>query len=423
MSEALPCRPAHFLNEPMLLMDAPYRPYRPLDSVADELLSEILFLTVYTGDEFSSDLDYQWGRSSYGPHSDFAKYTLLVDKRFHRLGVEVLWRNVVVRNTTALDQVVALAHSLGAHTRRFELRLTGTYNSELLPAALVHMPRLTTFLVRNYPSAQGHYYHVPHDTVDALCDHCPDLLRIEFQSSLEEPTDLHLLRILNVHRRLVSLSVERLCPTPSVPTAGWTQDNSIRSGSNLRVLSIGCNRHTFPSMFSAQAQESFLDMLTVSGALTSLVDLRMMEFSPRVVAFLERYGHQLRRMVFALAQHHSDQLHDPDLFKFCPHLEEVVWIAKDVHAIDMDRCIPAGHPSVRSANIVCGSMDVGIPHRFVARLQRLLNMVRDGDFPLLAELRVQLGGEVVPDIECASWFRTLKRRLRAKNSGVVVIVD
>lgn len=390
--------------------------------IPDEILSLILFDTAYTGGEFGDDIEYDTPTERRGPtgvkHMAFARSVLPVSKRFFRIGIQVVWRNIIVRSGDALAQVAEQSALYGTYTWRLEMRIGGTFDTALVRDVVRPMVHLNAFILRNFPAdAFSDAVLDPRSVVDALCEHCPAVRRIQFDSSLLLPTAENVCDVLRANPQLQTLRVAHLPPESLTHSPADTHLSIGDGGSCMQTLSLGVNHWTFPSEYSARAQDTLLFVLTERASLSSINSFHMLEFSQAVVPFLRRYGPRIQDMIFTMPDHHSPTLHDAELLQLCPALEEVVWVGKNWRTIDAAHALPTHHSVLRKATIICSKMEYEVPPLFVTFVQRLLYVLRDGHFPSLRKIVVDVRGGTTPDLRECEWFRELEGALRCRQTG------
>ncbi|KAJ3534281.1 hypothetical protein NMY22_g6992 [Coprinellus aureogranulatus] len=250
--------------------------------------------------------------------------------------------------------------------------------------------------------------------VGALDDYWISTLVEGAYTSGQPPTsDLSLKVVLNTLPNLVALHVSGFEPQASNAVVDWVGKNPLPNEFALRTLSIGRTQHRLigRSLYTERACDMFIAMFTDGGCSSRIQHFNMLSFSPLIIPFLENWGPSLKTLTFELPmRYHSEDRHQPKLVEHCNGLEEVTFLARSISRTKTSPALPDKLPTVRLVKLICRAPQprYDLP-RVSTFIQNLLHDLRDGDYPELESVHIELQGDGVPCLESSIWFQALKR--------------
>ncbi|KAJ3541026.1 hypothetical protein NMY22_g4054 [Coprinellus aureogranulatus] len=383
----------------------------------NEVLSRIVNEAVYCDEDFRETLArdplHHVALTSGPSHDRVTMQIALVNRQFHSVAIEELWRYVPVRSPKAIDAVAALAPKYGHHTQRVDFRLRQPYLPHLVGEILKCMPKLKVVMMYSKTdSPLFHHLGPPIFAIAALSHTFPPLTRplikrVDFEGRRELPSPIILRDLLNANPQLISLRVADV--TLGTHDTDWSGSAPLTGDSRLEELSLGSDYARLLWDHSPHGLDSFVDMLCAQPALNQLKTVHIKQFTPSMYKLLQLYGPTLRRLTMECPNNYSDPLHNRDLINLCPDLESVVWYITDCGAVEPRDCIPAHHPNIRVANILYNNPGSFLPQNYTTRLQEILRLVRDGQFPMLKEVNVKLRGFATRDLPNKEWFHEMQK--------------
>jgi hypothetical protein len=385
-----------------------------MDTLSDEVLSLVLYYTVYDGCEFSDHIEYADISSRVRPflpeHASFAQSVLLVNRHFHCLGLPLLWRYVVVRSLSALSQIAALSGSLGHHCRRFETRFYEAVDPSFIQGVLRSLPLARVVVFRNFPRAPfGRESPNPDAWFASLTDNCPEATRIQLESTLESPTLQQVVDIINSHPCLQSFVVTAIASRATPETAYEGPQVYVHLVHGLRSLSFGAPYSVFPSCSAERPLDAFLAAIGPRIILPNLTMLHIMQYSRAAHDLARRVGPQLAELLF-VGPHLGFTVETP-FWDLCPSLETGVWLVKDWPRAFISRDVPSAHPTVRRVFIVLVKSTKETPQLYVAKIREACGWFSAHAYPALESVWVVLEGGVPPIVEHEEWFKGARARL------------
>ncbi|KAJ3526480.1 hypothetical protein NMY22_g10148 [Coprinellus aureogranulatus] len=366
-------------------------------SFPNEVLSRIVWEAVYSDEDFRVTLardPLHHAALTTGPaHGSVTKKMALVNRQFHAVAVEELWRYVSVRSSAAIKAVAALVAKYGRHTERIDFRIREPYAPYLTGEIMKHMPKLKVVMISE-----------PY--LPALTR--PLVKRIDFEGQRELPSPVILRELLNENPQLISLRVVDSFVS-GIGETDWSGSAPLTGDSRLQELSLGSDYARSLSEHSPHGLDAFVDMLCVwQPALNHLKTIHIKQFTPRMYKLLQLYGPALRHLTLECPNLYSNPLHDRNLVNLCPALETVVWYITDCGAIEPSDCIPLYHPNIQLARIVYNNPASFLPHNYTKCLRDMLRLVLDREFPKLQDVTVKLRGFATRDLPNKEWFCELQ---------------
>ncbi|KAJ3539998.1 hypothetical protein NMY22_g4486 [Coprinellus aureogranulatus] len=373
-----------------------------LGRLADEIVDKILEGCLYGANAFSSNLDYSLLSNTRSRvrerHADFASKTMLVCWRFYRVGKALLWKFIPIRSHSALRIVhnqalealhgVRLGH-IGEHTLRLEVRIATDYDAELVADLLQALPRLKIFILCNDEPLYRSNSRSPDALLVALRVCCPSLERIELISPLESPTSSQVQHLLYGKEHIRTLRIAGVSPPyPSQATVTTLQ----QPARCLTSLAFDCSHWCYPRL-----DYSHLNSLG-------------MMIAAAMRAICERYGPQLREVLFVAPADDTMSASEQHILDLCPNVLRAIWVLDlSIRPEGPTFVLPPTHQKLETLTVLYGERGA-IVEKDCNNVLHAVHYIRKSAFPGLRrlEFRRRIHETNAPWIANERWFHEVQ---------------
>lgn len=350
-----------------------------------------------------------WGRDEgWTELESFANMVIPTSRRIYNIGMRVLWQCIRIRTSEALEnavsQVLQPKKAMVDVIRKLEVHVSRAKDVERLAWILSEVRGLEVFIMRDgqhAPVSEAPRNNAFGTLVGPLCDNKTRLKRVQLESEVVIPTIDQCLVIIHSNAHLKTLRVMRTNGpviqlwTPPVPTT--------QMSASLTTLSIGAS---WPPL---QVADTVLATLTSSTLnLANLREIEIFQPTSAIVPFLDKYGSQIRRVLYAPPFHSNE---DAWWVSLCPNLKQLDW-----HVVRSDTTPPPeSHPKITKVKVDYVKHIFENPWQSLNHLEDTVECFRFGEFPCLEEIEIIMRGRMIPNKEDFEWLGSDEEMADAKD--------